>query len=80
MNAAKKQAVQSVRVRESIGDRVFGTVNYALLTLFFILILFPLVHMLVVSVSDANLVLRGEITFIPRGDRKSTRLNSSHVR
>ncbi len=67
MNAAKKQAVQSVRVRESIGDRVFGTVNYALLTLFFILILFPLVHMLVVSVSDANLVLRGEITFIPRG-------------
>ena len=58
---------RSSKVRLSLGDRVFGLVNGFFLVVLLLLILLPLVHMLAVSVSDANLVLRGEITFIPSG-------------
>ncbi|HIQ71986.1 MAG TPA: carbohydrate ABC transporter permease [Candidatus Onthenecus intestinigallinarum] len=58
---------RSSKVRLSTGDRVFGLVNGFFLVVLLLLILLPLVHMLAVSVSDANLVLRGEITFIPSG-------------
>ena len=54
-------------MRLSTGDRIFGLVNGFFLVVLLLLILLPLVHMLAVSVSDANLVLRGEITFIPSG-------------
>ena len=57
----------SSKVRLSTGDRIFGLVNGFFLVVLLLLILLPLVHMLAVSVSDANLVLRGEITFIPSG-------------
>ena len=57
----------SSKVRLSLGDRIFGLVNGFFLVVLLLLILLPLVHMLAVSVSDANLVLRGEITFIPSG-------------
>lgn len=58
---------RSSKVRLSTGDRIFGLVNGFFLVVLLLLILLPLVHMLAVSVSDANLVLRGEITFIPSG-------------
>lgn len=58
---------RSSKVRLSLGDRIFGLVNGFFLVVLLLLILLPLVHMLAVSVSDANLVLRGEITFIPSG-------------
>lgn len=66
MDGVMKQT-RSHKVRLSLGDRVFGTVNGFFLMVLLLLILLPLVHMLAVSVSDANLVLRGEITFIPSG-------------
>lgn len=55
------------KTRITFGDRVFGVVNGSLLVLLLLLILLPLVHMLAVSVSDSNMVLRGEISFIPHG-------------
>ena len=55
------------RVRMSFGDRLFGIINTALLVLISAFVLFPLVHMLAVSVSEGNYVMRGEITFLPRG-------------
>lgn len=66
MDGVLKQK-RSSKVRLSVGDRVFGLVNGFFLVVLLLLILLPLVHMLAVSVSDANLVLRGEITFIPSG-------------
>jgi len=54
-------------VRLSFGDRMFGLINGALLLLFTALVLFPLWHMLVVSISGGNYVISGEVVLIPKG-------------
>lgn len=65
MSTVAKKKKRSVRL--SAGDRIFGGVNAFLLFVFLLLILLPLVHMLVVSVSDPAKVLLGQISFIPHG-------------
>lgn len=55
------------KVRQARGDRLFGIINTVLLTLFCLFVLFPLVHMLAVSFSGGLYVLRGEVTFLPKG-------------
>ena len=60
-------ASKSKRPRLSFEDRCFGLVNGLLLLIYLLLIVLPLIHMLVVSISDPNMVLRGQITFIPHG-------------
>lgn len=63
----KEAAVKGRRIQLSRGDRIFGWANNLLLVIFVLIILLPLIHMLAVSISDSNLVIRGEITFIPHG-------------
>ena len=61
------RAMHATKVRQSSGDRVFGVINTLVLTVFCLLVLFPIVHMLAVSFSDGYYVLRGEVTLLPKG-------------
>lgn len=54
-------------IRESAGDRVFDWTNLILLTLLMLLILYPLIYILSASISDPDLVKRGEIVLLPKG-------------
>lgn len=52
---------------ESRGDRIFNVVNYLILTVITILVLYPLVFVLSASFSDPQTVLRGEMLLWPKG-------------
>ena len=63
----KTKHISGKIVRLTMADRIFGIVNAALLAVVCLLVLFPLWHMLVVSISGGQYVLKGEITVIPKG-------------
>jgi putative aldouronate transport system permease protein len=48
-------------------DRVFHAVNLALVIVVLVVMLYPLYLVVICSVSDANLVSRGQVTLYPRG-------------
>jgi putative aldouronate transport system permease protein len=50
-----------------IGDRLFGIFVYILLTVIILLVLYPLLFILVASVSDANAILQGDVWLLPKG-------------
>lgn len=54
-------------IDRSLGDRIFNIVNYALLTLVTLVVLYPLLFVVSASVSNPEFVLRGEMWFIPKG-------------
>ena len=54
-------------MKRSRGDVIFDTVNYTLISVFFLLILYPLYFILIASISNPDLVNTGQITFLPRG-------------
>jgi putative aldouronate transport system permease protein len=54
-------------VRRSRDDVVFDTVNIFLVTLFFLIVLYPVYFVLIASVSKPGAVATGEILFFPRG-------------
>lgn len=54
-------------IDRSFGDRIFNLVNYTLLTLLTLIVLYPLVFVLSASISNPEHVLRGEMWLIPKG-------------
>ena len=48
-------------IRQSKGDRIFDAVNLTLMTLLMLIVLYPLVYILSASISNPDLVTRGEI-------------------
>lgn len=58
------------KIKESIGDRTFNTVVVILLIIVNILMLYPFIYVLSVSVSDPNSVIRGEVILLPKGFSK----------
>lgn len=52
---------------KSTGDRIFDAVNYSLLVLILVVVLYPLVFTVSVSVSDPVLVSTGRIWLLPQG-------------
>jgi putative aldouronate transport system permease protein len=54
-------------VRRSRDDVVFDTVNIFLVTLFFLIVLYPVYFVLIASVSKPGAVATGEILFFPKG-------------
>ena len=54
-------------MKRSRGDVIFDTVNYSLVSVFFLLILYPLYFILIASISNPDFVNTGTITFLPRG-------------
>jgi putative aldouronate transport system permease protein len=57
--------VASQAMRDSGTDRVFNIVNYTLLTLFLIAVLYPLIYVLSASVSSPSSVINGEMWLWP---------------
>ncbi|WP_318628294.1 carbohydrate ABC transporter permease [Paenibacillus polymyxa] len=53
--------------RKSKGDMWFDIVNYVMLTIVMLLVLFPLYFVLIASLSDPNLIYSGEVWFFPKG-------------
>ena len=54
-------------IKESFGDRIVNIVNLVLLTVIFVLVLYPLVYVLSASVSDPMLVSSGQMWLYPKG-------------
>ncbi len=66
MVAAQKR-IKPHRQRESSSDRVFNVVIVILTIIVLALTLYPLYLVVICSVSDANLVTRGQVTLYPKG-------------
>jgi putative aldouronate transport system permease protein len=54
-------------MKRTRGDLIFDTVNYILISAFFLLILYPLYFIVIASISNPDFVNTGAITFLPRG-------------
>lgn len=54
-------------IDRSFSDRIFNLINYTLLTLLTLIVLYPLVFVLSASISNPEHVLRGEMWLIPKG-------------
>ncbi len=54
-------------MRDSIGDKVFFGINAALLSLFALSCILPLVHLLALSLSDQAAIASGAVSFWPSG-------------
>ncbi|WP_284639567.1 carbohydrate ABC transporter permease [Paenibacillus silviterrae] len=52
-------------IRESAGDRLFSIINYTVLSLFLITILYPLIYIASASISDSQDVIAGEVWLWP---------------
>lgn len=55
------------KIQESFGERLYTFVVYALLALFCLLILIPLMHIIAGSFSDPMALLTGEVSLLPKG-------------
>jgi putative aldouronate transport system permease protein len=53
--------------RKSIGDNIFDTCNYLFMFFIMIIMLYPLVHVIAISLSDASAIAAGKVTWFPRG-------------
>ena len=60
-------SVKSVKKRRSTADIIFVTINYVLLIVCCIIVLYPIYYMFIISISDGYAVLRGEVKFFPVG-------------
>lgn len=65
MTAATVTRARHVRKLKS--DRVFDFIIYGIAILLTLLALYPMYFILIASISDPNLVAKGEILFLPRG-------------
>lgn len=67
MNALRSSSGsrRSVRIKESLGDRIFLTVTYILLTLVLIAVLYPLIYIVSSSLSSPSAVSAGKVWLWP---------------
>ena len=54
-------------MRRSRGDVIFDTINVILVSVFLLLLLYPIYFILIASISNPDYVNTGAITFLPRG-------------
>ncbi len=54
-----------IRIRESRVDRIFNLVNYTILTVFLIVVLYPLIYVVSASFSDGSAVISGRVVLWP---------------
>jgi len=60
-------AMKPRRERRCVEDRVFDAVTFALLTVVFVIVAYPLYFIVISSVSDPLRVAAGEVTLVPLG-------------
>ena len=53
---------------QTLGDRIFGIINFLILCLVVIIMLYPLIFVLSASISNPELLLRGEVRLFPEGN------------
>jgi putative aldouronate transport system permease protein len=53
-------------MKQSAGDRVFDAINYTLISVFFLTILYPLYFVVIASISNPDLVNTGKVILFPR--------------
>lgn len=56
-----------MKVKNSLADKIFIVVNYTLLTVCFLLVLYPLIYVVSASFSDPVEVNLGHVFFLPKG-------------
>ena len=56
-----------MRIRRTLGDRIFDTANVILQALFCLTILYPLIYVISLSLSDSNAIGTGGIRLLPSG-------------
>jgi len=54
-------------IRESLGDRIFNGINYIVLSLLLVIMIYPLYFVVIASFSDPDLVNTGQVLFYPKG-------------
>lgn len=54
-------------MQDSLGDKVFYGINYAVLTIFGLTCVLPLIHLLALSLSNESAVASGTVSFWPQG-------------
>lgn len=54
-----------IRIRESRVDRIFNLVNYTILTVFLLVVLYPLIYVVSASFSDGAAVISGRVVLWP---------------
>ncbi|WP_369827016.1 carbohydrate ABC transporter permease [Cohnella sp. CIP 111063] len=57
--------VEHTRIKSSVGDRLFTSMIYALLSVFFLMVLYPLIFILSASISDPSAVVSGKVWLWP---------------
>ena len=55
------------KIKKMKSDRVFDVIIYTLATIMIILALYPMYFIVIASISDPNLVAKGDIVLIPKG-------------
>ncbi|TVY03962.1 carbohydrate ABC transporter permease [Paenibacillus cremeus] len=55
----------NTNIREAAGDRIFNVVNYVILSLFFLTVLYPLVYIVSASFSSSDAVISGKVWLWP---------------
>ena len=56
-----------MKIKRSLGSKVFDTANYVILSVVLFVTLYPFLYVFFVSISDSFAVARGEIHFFPKG-------------
>lgn len=57
--------IERKRIKDTLGDRIFVAVNYSMLILILVIVLYPLIYIVSCSFSDPNAVSSGQVWFLP---------------
>lgn len=61
------QTKTTIRVRESLNDRIFNAINVFIMLVVLVVILYPLYFIVIASFSEPTLVNSGQVLFMPKG-------------
>ena len=61
----EKKRVRKMAMRDTVGDKVFYTINAVFLGLIALIVLYPLYFIVIASFSDPEMVLKGEVILYP---------------
>ena len=55
------------KIKAGKGDRIYYAINFVILAILTLIIVYPLYFLVIASFSDSNLVMQGEVLFLPKG-------------
>jgi len=63
----EKIMIRRTRIKDSMGDRVFNIILYAVAVLILLITLYPMYFIIIASFSNPTMVSNGEILLVPKG-------------